>query len=377
MIDLQVYRMGGEALLHHKDLYSAILPGTNLAFTYPVFSAVIFIPYALMPLLLAKIVSLVVSLLALWVLVHLTVRYAAPHENALRWSVPMTLVAATAHPVLDTLMFGQVNLWTTALVLADLLLIRDRRWRGALIGVATGVKLVSGLFIVHLLVTRQFRAALNATLGFVGTVAIGFAVRPGGSIDYWTRHMFDADRVGGIAYVTNQSILGVDSRLLRDPHPPSALTLSLSAAVAVASLVIARRWHSRQDEFAAACIVATGSLLASPISWSHHWVWMVPALGVVVVWARERGGWWRWGVVGSGAAILWVGAMRFLPKTELRELHHTLTQEIVANAYAALALAFLVWAALPGRRGQSGVALPRQRGTEELLSSGEIPQSAG
>src|SRR5262249_32615698 len=155
---------------------------------------------------------------------------------------------------------------TTALVAADLLVVRGRG-RGALVGLATGLKLVSGLFIVYFLVTKQLRAAATAAASFAATVAVGFAVQPRASWDFWTIHMFDPDRVGGIAYVTNQSILGVSARLLRDPHPPSSVTLGLSAAAAVAALVLARRWHRAGDEMIAICLVAIGSLLASPISW--------------------------------------------------------------------------------------------------------------
>ncbi|WP_432968771.1 glycosyltransferase 87 family protein [Dactylosporangium sp. CA-233914] len=382
MIDLKVYRMGGTALLHGSDLYALALPGSGLAFTYPPFSAVLFIPYAAVPLPVARVASLVVSAVALWGLVHLTVvhvlRRLGSTAPPLRWSAPLALVATTAHPVFATLLYGQVNLWTTALVLVDVLLVRGR-FRGTLVGVATGVKLVSGLFVVYFLVTRQFRAAGNAFLSFLATVAVGFAVLPRGSYDYWTALIFDPDRVGGITYVTNQSILGAAARLLRDPHPPSALTLSLSAIAAVAALVVARRYHHDGDPFTAVCLVATGSLLASPISWSHHWVWMIPALGVLLVWARERGGWWRWAVLGATTAILWAGAMSFMPKAGLRELHHTLPQQIVTNLYFALAVAFLVWSALPLRRATVSHrrgAMRRRWSRVEQVESGSSPAAS-
>jgi alpha-1,2-mannosyltransferase len=340
MLDLKVYRVGGDALLHGLDLYAAREARTGLPFTYPVFAALLFVPYAVVPLAVAKAASLVVSLAALWAIVHLTLRYGWGAAAAKRWSAPLALVAVTAHPVLDTLMLGQINVVTTALVMADVLVVRGR-FRGTLIGLATGIKLVSGLFVVYYLVTRQFRAAANALASFVGTVAIGFALRPRGAWEYWTHYMLDPDRVGGIAYVSNQSILGMASRLLRDPKPPSVLTLTLSAAAAVVALVAAARTH---DELAAVCLVATGSLLASPISWGHHWVWVLPALAVLAVWARDLGGRWRWWVAGAVALVLWIGPMGFMPNSRLAELHHNLAQQIVANCYGALAVAFLVWA---------------------------------
>jgi hypothetical protein len=38
--------------------------------------------------------------------------------------------------------------------------------------------------------------------------------------------------------------------------------------------------------------------------------------------------------------------MRFMPKRGQLELDHNLAQQLVANCYTALAVAFLIWAAL-------------------------------
>jgi alpha-1,2-mannosyltransferase len=79
------------------------------------------------------------------------------------------------------------------------------------------------------------------------------------------------------------------------------------------------------------------SLLASPISWSHHWVWAIPCLGTLAF--RTR--WWVFGLI---TAVVAVGPMQFMPKEQLRELHHTHPQQLVANIYALLAVAYLIYA---------------------------------
>jgi alpha-1,2-mannosyltransferase len=79
------------------------------------------------------------------------------------------------------------------------------------------------------------------------------------------------------------------------------------------------------------------SLLASPISWSHHWVWAIPCLGTLAF--RTR--WWCFGLI---TAVVAVGPMQFMPKEQLRELHHTHPQQLVANVYALLAVAYLIFA---------------------------------
>jgi alpha-1,2-mannosyltransferase len=286
-----------------------------------------------------------ISFAALFVIMHLTVRQVRGAPS-LAWSVPLSMAAIAAHPVWETFTFGQVNLILIAFVLVDVFVLT--RWRGVLVGIAAGIKLVPGLFIVYFLVTGQRRAALTAGVTTLGTLAAGFAVQPGPAWDFWTRYAFTPDRTGGIAYVTNQSILGVSARLLRDPHPPRALTLVLGALVVVFALVVARRLFRRGEEFTAVAVVGIASLLASPVSWSHHWIWVIPCLATLLVWAR--GATWRWWVFGAATAIVVTGPMQFMPKTELRELHHTLPQQLVANIYALLAVAYLAWAAVQSRR---------------------------
>ncbi len=359
LLDLDVYRMGADALLSGTDIYSVQEPSADLVFTYPVFAAILFIPFAVLPLAVSRFVLTAISLAALFVIVHLTVTWVLRRRGAdvswrsvagLRWSVPLALLAVAAHPVWETLNFGQVNLILTALVLNDVLALDRSRWRGVLVGIATGIKLVPGIFILYFLVTGQRRAAVASIVTTLGTILLGLAVQPSAAWAFWTDHALNPDRTGGIAYVTNQSFLGVSARLLRDPHPPRALTLALGAVVVAAALWLARRLAERGETLTSVCVVGVGALLASPVSWSHHWVWLIPCLGTLAVWAAESGARWPWIVVGVVAVIGASGPMQFTPKEELRELAHTLPQQLVANVYTALAVAYLVWAAVRLRR---------------------------
>lgn len=357
MIDLDVYRVGARALLSGTDIYTVAEPEADLPFTYPVFAAVLFLPLALLPALGARILLVLLSLSALFVIVHLTVRYVGRATgrltgSGLAWSVPLSVAGIAVHPVWETLNFGQVNLILAALVLGDTLTRWPGRWRGVLVGIATGIKLVPGVFLLYFLVTGQRRAALTAAVTTLGTIAVGFAAQPRPAWDFWTDHALNPERTGGIAYVTNQSFLGVSARLLRDPHPPRALTVVLGGLVLVAALALARRLYRSEQVLLSICVVAVASLLASPVSWSHHWVWAIPVLGTLVIWAArtEPTGRWRWWVFGAVTAIVVTAPMQFTPKEDLRELDHTLGQQVVANSYFLLALAYLAWATVRARR---------------------------
>ena len=67
-------------------------------------------------------------------------------------------------PMQDEMRFGQVDAVLAALAVADCAAVKPRWPRGALVGLATAVKLVPGVFIVYLWVSGRRRAARTATL---------------------------------------------------------------------------------------------------------------------------------------------------------------------------------------------------------------------
>jgi alpha-1,2-mannosyltransferase len=252
------------------------------------------------------------------------------------------VLSGVAYPVLGTMLYGQVNLVLAAMVLLDVLAVRGRG-RGVLVGLATGIKLTPGLFVVYYLATGQWRAARNAALTAAATLAIGLVVAPASTWAFLTGYMLDPSRTGDVAFSGNQSILAMAARLLRDGAPPRPLVWLAAAIVVGAAMLIARRLHAQGRELAGVCVVAAAALLASPVSWTHHWVWCVPAAGVLAAWAYHGRAAWRWCVAGAGALVLWVGPMQFAPA-------HGVLRPLAVNSYGVLAVAFLVWAGLVARR---------------------------
>ncbi|MBV9845298.1 MAG: DUF2029 domain-containing protein [Kutzneria sp.] len=88
------------------------------------------------------------------------------------------------------------------------------------------------------------------------------------SVEYWTRAVFDTARIGGAAHVSNQSIRGLLVRLGAGP----GWWIVLSAVVVALAVVGMRRARSRAREVV--LLNAFAGLLVSPVSWSHHWVWI-------------------------------------------------------------------------------------------------------
>ena len=81
-------------------------------------------------------------------------------------------------PVLVSLQQGQIELVLMALIAWDLCQPDRRRWKGAGVGVAAGIKLVPMIFILYLLLAGKLRQAAVAAAALAGTVLIGFAALP-------------------------------------------------------------------------------------------------------------------------------------------------------------------------------------------------------
>jgi len=367
MTDLQVYRWGGLLARRSGPLYAAKFRGT-LSFTYPPVAAAVFELLSAVPMLAVKQFVIAVSVLALFASAWLAWGGAGVRAPWARAAVALAVtdIALCTDPVQQTIDLGQVNLVLMAVVLADLLSRDDRWWRGAGVGLAAGIKLSPGIFIVYLLVTRRFRAAGVAIAVFALTIAAGFAVLPGQSRQYWLGGLFlDAGRPGPVIYASNQSLLGAIARLGGGSR--GALPYWLAAAVVVAACgLLAAAWaHRRGRELAAVSVCAVTGLLVEPVSWDHHWVWIVPVLVTVVHAAWRYRSWVAWaaaavvllvfaaypvGQPGDPSAVK--GLIWSVPVGGNREYGWHGWQLVTGNLYAIAGLAMLCAALVALSRGR-------------------------
>jgi alpha-1,2-mannosyltransferase len=288
--DEWVYRAAGVVVRQHPaDLYRVLLgepDASKLPFTYPPFAALVFVLGTPFSFGVWQMALVVINIVLLPVILFLSLRVSG--RGGMRGAALAFMLAALAlwlEPVYMTLYFGQINLVLLTLAIADLALPDSCKWKGIGIGIAAGMKLTPLIFIPFLLGSRRVRAGLVALLSFAVTVVIGFLALPAASRDFWTGNL--ASR--GDYKLQNQSVNGLLERLLPGHSAAHTLWLALAFAVAVAGLAIAVVASRRGLELLAIVLTGLTGLLISPISWTHHWVWVVlPGLALMAAGARRR-----------------------------------------------------------------------------------------
>jgi alpha-1,2-mannosyltransferase len=294
-VDLKVYWDGGLIARHASAGYDPRLASplydwaspSGLKFTYTPFAAAVFGVVSVLPWSVLPRLSEVINLAALGAAAWFTLAGLGYPGKRARVGVTMAAMAVglATEPVFRTFYLGQVNLILMALILWDLTRRPAERWDGRLTGLATGIaagiKLTPLIFIPYLLLTRRLREAGLAAVGFGATVAVGFVALPADSSDWWLKGLFfQGGRTGFAGWGGNQSLYGLCIRLSGSIGAATPLWACAVVIVTVAGLLSAAQLSRAGHRMLGILLTATVGLLDSPISWDHHWVWVVPGMMV-------------------------------------------------------------------------------------------------
>jgi alpha-1,2-mannosyltransferase len=275
--DATVYRDAGlAALTHSSELYSLPLGVADQKFTYTPFAALLFALPSAAPFSVWKVTLAVLTIGLLPVVAYLALGNAGRPAGIPRLTGAFAIAAACLwlEPVVMTLSFGQINVVLLALVVGDLALPDRFKGKGIWVGLAAGVKLTPLIFIPYLLLTRRIRAAMVAALTFAVTIGIGFALLPHASVFYWA----DLLSSNGQFHLLNQSLNGAVLRLTHDGPNAHWYWLAIGIVVGGLGLGTAAVASRRGSELLGLAICAATGLLLSPVSWSHHYVYVVLAV---------------------------------------------------------------------------------------------------
>ena len=365
-VDSAVYRAGALQLLHGDNLYDANTLPTEpgwalLPFTYPPTAALFFAPLALVPVQLAWGLLTAVSMLALALSVRVAIgALPKPASDGPRWwasparsTLVFFLVFLGFEPVWRTTFLGQINIILMAMILVDMLVLgaRGSRWGGILVGVAAAIKLTPLVFLGHLLVTGRWKDALRGLATFAGLQALMFAINPHDAWKYWTKTLPDTGRIGPVHWAGNQSLSALMNRATDLAPWASNVAMGIGLLLAIPALWLMFRFHRRGQALAALLVTAFWTLLMSPISWTHHWVWVVPLVVLLVSRLPKTTpatAWKRWLGTFLVAFVFVSCVLLILPNGRNVELHWKVWQNILGDAYILMPVAlgaalFLRW----------------------------------
>ncbi|MBF4461948.1 MULTISPECIES: glycosyltransferase 87 family protein [unclassified Rathayibacter] len=289
-VDFLVYRYGSAGALAGNDIYNGnlagpMMPAEGLPFTYTPFAALTLLPTNVFAPITAFVVwSLLTMALLAWVIWRCT----PPGPSRVRHALIAFALSGFSIVVASHIIFGQINILLMTLCLADIARSPHSRLGrlippGVLVGVAAAIKLTPALFIVYFAVTRQWRRTWWS-IAAAGTCTLAAAtIYPAASRTFFAEtvwHLSDKVDLGGLfATSGNNSIQGALAYF--NVHPLLAALLALGAGAL--GILAAHATYTRGHALDAAVIVGITACLVSPVSWLHHWVYLVPALVILSV----------------------------------------------------------------------------------------------
>jgi len=351
-IDLQVYVYAVKDMLAGKDIFATTIPIWSLYFIYPPIAAILMTPLAFGPYVFWQVIW---TAGLVWAQQSVLKRCGAPRG----WKLGLLGIAVVlaVEPIRTTLGYGQVNTMLMALVVADLLPDppehRRRIPQGILIGLAAAIKLTPALFVIFMFLIGKRRAAITAVISFAVFTGIGAILLFRETVVFFSGLSGGDTRTASPLYAGNQSLLGVFFRLGDSSRTTTLLGLAVAGVLAVLGCLVAAHWWRSGEKVFAIAIVGLTTCLASPLSWTHHYVWILP-MGMAVLspgvprWARYVGGFW----------VVWVCAclpLAALPYGGGRERQFDFLQQLVANLGPMLGVILLVglaWQLVVNTRAQ-------------------------
>lgn len=287
--DIGIYISAINFLKDGGALYDFPLEG-GYGFTYPPFAAIALRPLTWLAPTMTGLIWLTVCVVVATVVVALVALTRTWPEARIDRAIALLLAISVflgSSQVQSDLITGQVNLVLALLIVLDVGRFVPDRLRGTLVGLAAAVKLTAMIVWGWFLLTRQWRALLNSVGTFAACVALAWIALPRDSRRFWTETIFDTGRVGDTELRFNSTVMGTLARAGVDGSARTLLWLVIGGVIVLMAYWNAQRARRAGDHVAAAVLLGCAAVIATPIAWPHHQIWL-PLAGVVLAMRQ----WW-------------------------------------------------------------------------------------
>ncbi len=280
LLDLGIYRDAARGL-RTGTLYDYQDPNFGLGFTYPPFAAVLFAVMGPLPRSALEYAWSVAGASA-WLVLLCGLWRRSVRDRAPRWACAFPaatvtgiwLVGLFGAPVWIALNQGQIGIFLWVALTADVVLtVDDRRGAGILTGLAAATKVLPIAAIPLYWIGDRAHAARRAVLGFAAATLLGVILLPSESRRYWGELLWGT-RVGERADPRNDSLLGVLARAFGEGRWTTSSALVLGLGVFVLGAISFRAAVRRRAPLSATLALGSTMGLLSPITWTHHLVFL-------------------------------------------------------------------------------------------------------
>jgi hypothetical protein len=315
-------RMNPQANVYDQALLTRVaarIPGTlqpPLPYVYPLPFAYLLIPLTFLPFLTAAAVFFHLNL-AIWglcvlilawecrVLLGTSLQGPAPQDSRTGnlWARlvmdPALIVALavssiiffTSRSLAHAANLGQVTFFVFLPLALVPSLTRKRRegWTGAMIAIATVLKIVPALLMGYLLLRRRWRA-LAVSVGVTIALLLASLALVGWDNFYGLVPLLLTTGIGQDTLAHNQSLLGPILNWIATTNPDLAATLRpfqyvvLGALALAAGIVLWISWrredqreNNAEHELVAYALAVCAFVLLLPVAWVHYYAW--PLIG--------------------------------------------------------------------------------------------------
>ena len=265
---------------------------------YPPFVAILFIPLTILSIKQVIITWFIIEMLCLMSIAVMTI-YLWKGRIDLIWGIFSFFFLLAWYPVYVDLLYGQLTIFLTTLLLGTLLALRkDKKiLAGILTGLTIAIKMFTWPLLLYFAAKKDWRALISGCLTAIGLNLIGISVIGIGPVmEYYSKV---SNQVFTIyhSFLKNYSLWSVGFRFFEGAKPvgeryvyaPPLLYLPqiapyVSAGLVFIFLITGLIWANKSKNLEIAFSILILVMVAiSPISWDHYYVVTIISLAVLLL----------------------------------------------------------------------------------------------
>lgn len=271
--------------IYDKNIYGNYISDDGLPFVYTPFTLVVLKPLIILPPELSWFFWSLISSFSLYKLLKISGIDKFQSRRIL------FILIYGSSIISQHFVFGQINLILAALCFYDLAS-SDGRFapKGFLTGVAAGVKLTPAIFTLYLLINRQYKEFMWSLAGFTASFFIGFIFYPASTVSYFGKEIFGlsgkVDLGTNFATSGNNSISGMLAFFVPNLNPAYKYIILLF--ILILFFYIAQKLYTVKELGLSVALVGICANIISPVSWIHHWIFLVVSLVILMNFNKFR-----------------------------------------------------------------------------------------